>query len=241
MDQAKLWESIEFIMFNAERKKNAESEVPDIINLLKISKNEKILDLCCGVGRHTLRFGRLGYNVTGVDITKQFLDKIKKNAAIECLNIALVHSDMTKFKKENEFDVIYNLWDSFGMNSIEDDFKCLQNVFESLKSGGRFIMEISTTEITAKRFVSRKWYEENGMYILKDRVPDEDLRGLLLRWIVIKDNKKYEFEKYVYQYTAYELTDSLKKVGFKNINLFENFKGDKYNYNSNNLVLVAYK
>ncbi len=241
LDRTKLWESVDFIMFNAERKKDAEHEIPDIVKLLKVNKNEKVLDLCCGVGRHTLHLARLGFKTTGVDLTQKFLNNIKKIATDENLSIDLVHSNMVDFRRENEFDVILNLWDSFGMNPIEEDFKCLQNVYTSLKDGGRFLMELTPVEVTAKRFVPRKWYEEDGMYILKDRIPDKDLRGLMLRWIVIKGAEKYEFEKYVYQYTSHELTDMLKKVGYRNIDLYENFKGDPYSYTSNNLVLVAYK
>jgi ubiquinone/menaquinone biosynthesis C-methylase UbiE len=242
MDQAKQWKGLESLIFTAERQKSAEKVVLEIISLLKVNKDQKILDLCCGVGRHTLCFARLGFQITGVDINQDFLDTIAQIARSEGLNnVELINCDMTKFRNVNKYDLICNLWDSFGFNSIEEDFKCLRNVYDSLKQNGKFVMEISTTEVTAKRFVPRKWNFENGMYILKERIPDKDLRGLILRTITIKGSEILKFERYMYQYTAYELVDSLKKVGFQKIELFENFKEDAYNYNSNNLVLVASK
>ena len=59
------------------------NQVDFIIKTLELSGNEKILDLACGFGRHSLLMGKLGYDVTGVDITKNYIidaqNEAKKN------------------------------------------------------------------------------------------------------------------------------------------------------------------
>lgn len=48
-------------------------QVDFIIKTLDLKGNEKVLDLACGFGRHALEFARRGYDVTGVDITPEYV------------------------------------------------------------------------------------------------------------------------------------------------------------------------
>ena len=45
-----------------------------MIDQLKLQGNEKILDLACGYGRHSLELARRGYDVTGIDITSEYIE-----------------------------------------------------------------------------------------------------------------------------------------------------------------------
>ena len=66
------------------------SQVNFIIDLLKLNGNEKILDLACGFGRHSLEIARRGFSVVGVDITKEFIDDAAKNSKKESLNAKFI-------------------------------------------------------------------------------------------------------------------------------------------------------
>ena len=50
---------------------NTENEVNFIIKTLRLTGTEKILDLACGFGRHSLALAHRGFSVVGVDITKE--------------------------------------------------------------------------------------------------------------------------------------------------------------------------
>ncbi|MDO5434196.1 class I SAM-dependent methyltransferase, partial [Eubacterium sp.] len=64
---------------------NTVDEVAFIIKTLKLNGKEKILDMACGFGRHSLEFARRGYEVVGVDITKDYVDDAIKSADHEKL------------------------------------------------------------------------------------------------------------------------------------------------------------
>ena len=49
-------------------------QVDFLIKQLHLKGTEKILDLACGFGRHSLEFARRGYDVTGIDITPAYID-----------------------------------------------------------------------------------------------------------------------------------------------------------------------
>ena len=65
---------------------DTKKQVDFIINELDLKGNEKILDLACGFGRHSLEFARRGFCVTGVDITAAYIDFAERRAKDENLN-----------------------------------------------------------------------------------------------------------------------------------------------------------
>ena len=65
---------------------DANRQVDFLIKQLHLKGTEKILDLACGFGRHSLEFARRGYDVTGIDITPAYIDYANEQAKKENLN-----------------------------------------------------------------------------------------------------------------------------------------------------------
>ncbi len=49
-------------------------QVDFLVEKLRLRGDEKILDLACGFGRHSLELARRGFSVTGVDITPSYIE-----------------------------------------------------------------------------------------------------------------------------------------------------------------------
>lgn len=61
--------------------KTGKERMIEIENILKIyvKKGEgKALDLCCGMGVSTFAIERLGYNVIGIDVFREYIQRAKK-------------------------------------------------------------------------------------------------------------------------------------------------------------------
>ena len=126
------WERWEPVMFTQQRLANTPAEVEQIIALLDIKPEAQILDLCCGVGRHSLEFARRGFQVTGVDRTQRYLDQAREQAGKEGLGIEFVHGDMRTFSRTDSFDNVISMFTSFGyFEDPEDDRRVVTNVFDS--------------------------------------------------------------------------------------------------------------
>lgn len=69
-EQDVFWETVAPILFAQRRWSDAPAEVEKVVSLLGIGRGTRILDLCCGVGRHSLELARRGFHVTGVDRTR---------------------------------------------------------------------------------------------------------------------------------------------------------------------------
>jgi len=70
---------------------DTENQIDFIIKALRLAGGEKILDLACGYGRHSLSLSRRGFTVVGVDITKEYIDDATLNAKKESLNATFLH------------------------------------------------------------------------------------------------------------------------------------------------------
>src|SRR5260370_9502779 len=105
-----------------------------MISLLDLKSGATMLDLCCGIGRHSIEFARRGFNVIGVDLTKPYLEQARASASKENLKIEFVLSDMREFSRPGAFDAAINFFRPFGYFAAPaDDAKVAINLLYSLK------------------------------------------------------------------------------------------------------------
>ena len=241
-NQDTYWTTFESILFHRKRLTDTASQVDHIIKLLQIKHGATILDLCCGIGRHSLEFARRGFNITGVDRTDPYLDKAKKQAITEDLHIEFVTEDMRKFCREAAFDVVINMFTSFGyFEDADDDRRVVENVYRSLKSGGKLLVEVMGKELVARDFRERDWNEFNGFIILEDRKLLNNWEKIESRWIILKDDQRIEHKFVLRLYSAVELTSLLKQCGFSDVKVYGSLEGIDYDHKAKRLVALARK
>jgi SAM-dependent methyltransferase len=241
-EQDTFWVKWAPVLFHERRWEKTQEEVTNIISLLKISPGSFVLDLCCGPGRHSLELARRGFSVIGVDRTKTYLEKARKQAEIEGLKVEFIQEDMRSFCKPNTFDVAINLFTSFGyFEDIDDDKKVITNVYRSLKNRGVFLIDIMGKEVLARIFRERDWYEVNNIIVLEERKICRNWSWIENRWIMIKDGKMEEYKISLRLYSAAELTALLNDCGFNAIEVYGDLMGAPYDHTAKRLVLVAHK
>jgi SAM-dependent methyltransferase len=234
------WEATQDLVFNQDRWNEVPRQVEQIIALAGLEKGQTVLDLCCGVGRHSLELARRGFRVTAVDRTQRYLDQAKAHAEAETLEIEFVRADMREFRRERAFDAALNIFTSFGyFPSADGDLHVLQSLHSSLKPGGQLVMEMVGKEIIARIFRQRDWHEVNGRLLLEERKVTNDWTWIENRWVIIdgKDRRELRFEHRMY--SAGELATLLKQVGFENVRAFGDLNGAPYDQDAKRLIVVA--
>ena len=113
-------------------------QVDFLVEKLEIKGNEKILDLACGFGRHSLELARRGYDVTGVDITPEYVEYATTQAQAENLNARFICSDIRDVNFINQFDIVLNMADgAIGyLENEEENLKIFRIISKALKPGG---------------------------------------------------------------------------------------------------------
>lgn len=90
----------------------ASEEVQKMSSLLQLKKYAEVLDLCCGMGRHSMALHELGYRVTGVDLSETLLNEARK-LDIDS-QVYWIQGDMRNLPVTNTYDAVLNLFTSFG-------------------------------------------------------------------------------------------------------------------------------
>ena len=125
------------ILYKNRDKKEAEFFINNLIKKLKIKKKSKILDLACGVGRHSFYLNKKGMNVIGIDNSENNIKKAKK-----------FENKFLKFKKKEmtedygqEFDFIFNLFTSFGYINEKHNLNTFKSINNSLINHGILVID----------------------------------------------------------------------------------------------------
>jgi len=206
------------------------------------SSAPKILDLCCGFGRISAELARMGYAVTGVDITESYLKTAREEAAYENLDIEYINADARDFKRPGFFDAVVNLYISFGYFSDQkDDLLLLRNAYQSLKKGGCIIIETLGKEIAVRDFVEAEWFERAGFTVLTEYEALDSWTFLKNRWILLKDGERLEKTFTQRLYSASELRAILLEAGFDKVEIYGDWDETPYDRKAAKLIAVGRK
>lgn len=207
-------------------------QVTFLIDELKLQGGEKILDLACGFGRHSLELARRGFAVTGVDITPDYIQYAREQAKSEGLDARFLCADIREVGFEREFDLVLNMADG-AVGYLENDAenrKIFAVVSKALKPGGRHFMDIMNGSYAGKYFPCKLWDAGEMGLTLSNFEWDDKTRTLIygqLDFEYGKALKKPEMTEGnpIRLYTLTEIAEIMSSVGMKVINSYADFTG----------------
>lgn len=191
------------ILYKDRNEEEAQFFIKNLTEKLHFNKEQKILDLACGKGRHAIYLNKLGYHVVGVDLSK---NNIEEATQYENSRLKFVLHDMREPLK-NKYNVILNLFTSFGF--FEDDnenFSVLKNIKNALNSNGFAVIDFMNTNTVLNSLVS---YEEKIIDNIQFKISRYVKGDFLVKEINFEDNGK--------NFTYYE---RVKVLSYKKIKQF---------------------
>ncbi len=240
-EDEEFWRELYPFMFPDSRMEKAEEDSDSLIELTGITGGD-VLDLCCGPGRFSIAMARRGFTVTGVDRTEYLLEIAGRRASLEDLSVEWVLEDMRSFIRSDCFDLAICMFTSFGyFEKHEENMKVLNNIRNSLKQGGKLLIELMGKEVLASIFspISTDELEDGMLLVQKHRIED-GWRKIHNEWLIIKDERvknKWEFSHWVY--SAAEMENMLKEAGFSVQQVYGSIAGIPYDSEAIRLVVVA--
>lgn len=232
------WIEFKDVLFAEEKLESSREEVEKIVKLAGITEGSRILDMPCGIGRHSKIFNEMGFDVVGVDKTFEYIEEAREKTD----DVEFVNEDMKDFKREESFDVVVNWWNSFGyFENKEDDQKMLENIHSSLKENGVLVMDYYSKEIAAIKGLSKYWSETDGLYNMHESRIIDDWKKVENTWIKVEDGETAEYVWEQRLYSASKLEEMLEKAGFAKIKFYGNVAGEPFDENADRLTVVAQK
>jgi len=123
-------------------------------------KPEIILDLACGTGSLTLELAKQGYDMIGIDISSEMLNRAVEKADSSGVFPLWICQDMRSFELYGTVDAIVCTMDSLNyildMNDIREVFRLAGNY---LNPGGLFIFDLNTPYKFEHVFADNLFYE----------------------------------------------------------------------------------
>lgn len=227
---------------------DTENQVAFIIKTLNLKGHERILDLACGYGRHSLSFARKGFSVVGVDITSTYIDDAIRSAAEEALDAEFINADIRAVQFENEFDVVLSLSDgAIGyLETDEENLKIFDTIARALKAGGKHFMDICNAEHAEGFFPKEVWEIGEKALALGKMEWDKDTRTMLFgSWDVPygcpAQKPEIALGDPIRLYSIDELKKILGQRKMKIINTFSNYYGKNATYKEIQLMVYSIK
>ena len=144
-------------------------EVEFILNYFNLQPGNKILDLMCGYGRHSIALANKGMKVTAVDNLNDYINEVKQVSEKDNLSITAEQADVANYAPSETFDLVICMGNSLNFFNADDTIRLFRNVSTHLKKGGSLLINSwSVAEIAIKNFKDKSWSDVGDKKFLVD-------------------------------------------------------------------------
>ena len=216
----------------------AEAEVRGLFRALELDGTEAVLDLCCGAGRHMEAALSLGYDVTGFDLSPQLLVSAQDRGK---LGGRLVRGDMRRLPFPECFDLVLNLFSSFGYFEKDGENEAaLCEMARVLRPGGQMVLDHINKKALEKAVVPESVETRNGMTITQRRRIE---KNRIVKRIEVKteDGTLTHLEESVRLFEPDEIVRLAERCGLRRRALLGSFDGEAFSPSSPRMILVTKK
>jgi SAM-dependent methyltransferase len=225
------------ILYKHRDDKEAESFINKLIEHLKIQPDHKIMDLACGKGRHAIYLNKKGFDVTGTDLSHRSIASAKKYSN-DRLHF-FVH-DMREVFAAKYFDLILNLFTSFGyFDEEEDNYKAIKSIADSLKPGGLAVIDFMNTPKVIANLVKEEHTEVDGIkFCMKKKLED----GFIIKDISFHADGKDH--RHIEKVKAISKEDFIKYFNFAGLDVLEilgDYQLNEYSKTSSDRMIFTLK
>lgn len=224
------------ILYKDRNDTEAHAFMDTLTNYLNIPENGTILDLACGRGRHARFLNKIGYDVTGVDLSENSIAFAKQ---FENHRLKFDVHDMSK-PYNKQFDAVFNLFTSFGyFDNDEDNLNTIKAIKANLKTFGFGVIDFMNTDFIIDNLVPEEVkIVDDITFNLKRYVED----GHIIKDInFIADDRLYNYQERVRALTLEDFEDFFKKADVHLLDIFGDYKLRKFSKKSSERLIMIFK
>jgi len=213
-----------------------------VAQALGVPPGSAILDLACGNGRIAVELARMGYRVTGYDLSSVLLDAARRRASAAGVDLELVHGDMRELPYAGKFDGVVSFFTSFGYFDEQENQLVLERAGRALVTGGRLLLDVINRDYLVARHQPHFWREDDRIILLEKRELDLATSRSRATWVVLDKRAGWARREYrvdVRCYSAHELTAMLRQVGLEPLAWYGDSEGGPFGRESPRLMVVA--
>jgi 2-polyprenyl-3-methyl-5-hydroxy-6-metoxy-1,4-benzoquinol methylase len=220
-----------------------EAEAEFIEEIAGLQPGDKVLDLMCGYGRHTLALAKKGYSLTAVDNLEEYVNEISEHAQKEALPINAVHSGVLEVEFHQTFDAVICMGNSFAFYNEDEAISLLQKLIAHLKPGGIFLINTwMIGEIAIKHYREKDWfYAGEYKYLIDNKYLFNPTRIESEHIIIRSDGATESIKGVDYIFTIAELEAILLGTGFKIKAIYSTPRKRKFQFGDTRAYIAVQK
>jgi len=226
-----------------------QKETDLIEKVLDLNRDDRILDLCGGHGRHCIELARRGYrDLTVLDYSKYLIALGRGLAKKANFKIKFRQAD-ARFSnlKSSNYSSIITMANSFGYFLKEkDNLLVLKEIHRLLKDKGRLLLDLTDPDHVRNNLESFSWHKANrDVVVLRRR--EFQKKFVKVREIVISKKKGLIKDGSYCEriYGKEEIIRYLKDLGFKRISVRKKLslheKKQDHGFLSSRMLVTAHK
>ncbi|MDH5672154.1 MAG: methyltransferase domain-containing protein [Myxococcales bacterium] len=203
--------------------RNTAADVDTLIAMARLEPHDRVLDLCCGQGRHCLELARRGFRqVVGIDRSRYLIRLAKRRAAQRELRVSFHEGDARRFRLEDRhFRCVALLGNSFGYFDHEsDDLAVLRAVSRALVAGGTVFLDLTDGNWMREHYEARTWEWTDQMHLVcRERSLSSDDQRLISREVVIHAERGIIVDQFYAErlYSEEAIVELLGAAGFEGV------------------------
>ncbi|WP_298538522.1 class I SAM-dependent methyltransferase [uncultured Aquimarina sp.] len=224
------------ILYKDRGHEEAQEFMDNLTSYLSLEPEEKILDLACGKGRHSVYLNKLGYNVTGVDLSK---NSIEYASQFENESLKFKVHDMSKPYSE-KFSAVFNLFTSFGYFEKEEcNLSTIKAIKSDLNERGFGVIDFMNVDYVIDNLVPEETKEVSGInFHIKRYVED----GYIYKEIKFNDNNEdFLFTERVKALTLEDFKNYFEEAQVSLLDIFGDYHLEKFHKTVSPRLILIFK
>lgn len=216
----------------------ADRQINQLIKTLHLKGDEQVLDVCCGAGRHLSALLARGYNAWGTDLSQRLL---KEASTRPDTTGRIVNADIRLLSFKNHFDVVFNLFTSFGY-FIDDSQNeaALAQMVAALRPGGKLVIDHINRSCLEQNLVKKSCDRRAEFKIVQQRriIDNRVIKDIT---IIAPDGFTNCFTENIKLFYPDEIRALFEKAGLMDVQLFGSFEGVPLEKDAERMIVVGQK
>jgi D-alanine-D-alanine ligase len=202
---------------------NTAAEVDVLVDIARLGTESRILDLCCGQGRHVLELARRGFgNACGLDRSRALIRLARSRARKEGLAVRFHEGDARRFRLPRaSFDCVAIFGNSFGyFEQDTDDLAVLHAVGRVRRTNGTLLLDLADGDWLRHDFEPRSWeWIDQDHFVCRERSLSRDAERLISREVVVHAERGVIADQFYAErlYNGPRIERLLKRAGYEGI------------------------
>jgi len=218
------------------------AEADFIAKQLQLANSARVLDVPCGNGRLSIELAKRGFNLTGVDLAKEFMDEAQSSSLQAGVNVDWHTQDMRELPWTGEFDGAFCFGNSFGYLDDDANVDFLKAVSKTLKPASRFILDApAVAECFFPIFQSSRTFELAGIKVDTEHRYDHEQGRMFNDFTFTRNGVVDKRPSSQRVYTYRELAELLRAVGLEAVAAYGSLTEEPFKLGAQRLFLVAEK